>query len=186
MWYLTKDSILIHQTYRIALTWHHFVEFMKKYTVEIHSLCCALLWKFTQNWCWPRVFTRLQRVLVEFAKQFPLDSVDICFTGFSGHLFFRLTELLLKCNIIYFLPKAISGHWDIVVACICLSVCLSVSVLLSPGCLRHNLSHVCARIPSHNSPVLEPTISKFGPIMHLNPNLIYVGLSNRVNASHLS
>ena len=168
-------------------------------------------------------------------------------TGFSGHLFFRLTELLLKCNIIYFLPKAISGHWGIVVACICLSVCLSVSVLLSPGCLRHNLSHVCARItkfglqvqntsvevpvglevvvcvcmvvgvvgwgwgvvvvvvvvvvvgggggggggggwgvPSHNSPVLEPTISKFGPIMHLNPNLIYVGLSNRVNASHLS
>ena len=41
-------------------------------------------------------------------------------------------------------------------------------------------------VPSHNSPVLEPTISKFGPIMHLNPNLIYVGLSNRVNASHLS
>ena len=41
-------------------------------------------------------------------------------------------------------------------------------------------------VPSHNSPVLEPTISKFGPIMHLNPNLIYVGLSTRVNASHLS
>ena len=41
-------------------------------------------------------------------------------------------------------------------------------------------------IPSHNSPILEPTISKFGPIMHLNPNLIYVGLSTRVNANHLS
>ena len=47
-------------------------------------------------------------------------------------------------------------------------------------------SHGGGGVPSHNSPVLEPTISKFGPIMHLNPNLIYVGLSTRVNASHLS
>ena len=139
MWYLTKDSILIHQTYRIALTWHHFVEFMKKYTVEIHSLCCALLWKFTQNWCWPRVFTRLQRVLVEFAKQFPLDSVDICFSG------------SLNCcwNVILFTfyPRQFQAIGVLLLpASVCLSVCLSVSVLLSPGCLRHNLSHVCARI----------------------------------------
>ena len=32
--------------------------------VEIHSWCCAWLCKFTPTWCWPRVFTRLQRVLV--------------------------------------------------------------------------------------------------------------------------
>ena len=30
MWYVNKDYILIHQTYRIALTWHYFVEFIKK------------------------------------------------------------------------------------------------------------------------------------------------------------
>ena len=33
--------------------------------MEIHSWCCAWLCKFTPTWCWPRVFTRLQRVLVE-------------------------------------------------------------------------------------------------------------------------
>ena len=32
--------------------------------VEIHSWCCAWLCKFTPTWNWPRVFTRLQRVLV--------------------------------------------------------------------------------------------------------------------------
>ena len=32
--------------------------------VEIHSWCYAWLCKFTPTWCWPRVFTRLQRVLV--------------------------------------------------------------------------------------------------------------------------
>ena len=32
--------------------------------MEIHSWCCAWLCKFTPTWCWPRVFTRLQRVLV--------------------------------------------------------------------------------------------------------------------------
>ena len=120
MWYLTKDSILIHQTYRIALTWHHFVEFMKKYAVEIHSLCCALLWKFTQNWCWPRVFTRLQRVLVEFAKQFPLDSVDICFSG----------SLNCCCNVILFTfyPRLFQAIGVLLLpASVCLSVCLCLS-----------------------------------------------------------
>ena len=34
--YLNRDYILIHQTYRIAITWHHFVEYMKNYT----------MWKF--------------------------------------------------------------------------------------------------------------------------------------------
>ena len=120
MWYLTKDSILIHQTYRIALTWHHFVEFMKKYTVEIHSLCCALLWKFTQNWCWPRVVTRLQRVLVEFAKQFPLDSVDICFSGSRN----------CCCNVILFTfyPRLFQAIGVLLLpASVCLSVCLCPS-----------------------------------------------------------
>ena len=64
MWYVNKDYILIHQTYRIALTWHYFVEFIKICHVEIHSWCCAWLCQFTPTWCWPRVFTRLQRVLV--------------------------------------------------------------------------------------------------------------------------
>ena len=35
--------------------------------MEIHSWCCAWLCKFTPTWCWPRVFTRLQRVLVKSA-----------------------------------------------------------------------------------------------------------------------
>ena len=39
MWYLNKDYILIHQTYTIALTWQHFVEYMKKYT----------MWKFIDD-----------------------------------------------------------------------------------------------------------------------------------------
>ena len=34
--------------------------------VEFHSRCCAWLCKFTPTWCWPRVFTRLQRVLVKW------------------------------------------------------------------------------------------------------------------------
>ena len=48
MQYLNKDYILIHQTYKIALTWHYFVEFMKNtpcgnswlilcMTLEVHS-----------------------------------------------------------------------------------------------------------------------------------------------------
>ena len=32
--------------------------------VEIHNWCCSWLCKFTSTWCWSRVFTRLQRVLV--------------------------------------------------------------------------------------------------------------------------
>ena len=36
MWYVNKDYILIHQTYRIAFTWHYFAEFIKKYA----------MWKF--------------------------------------------------------------------------------------------------------------------------------------------
>ena len=68
MWYLDKDYILIHQTYRIALIWHYYVELMKIHHVEFHSWCCAWLWKFTPTWCWPRVFTRLQRVLVKYCK----------------------------------------------------------------------------------------------------------------------
>ena len=38
--------------------------------VEIHSWCCALGCTFTTTWCWPRVFTRLQRVLVFWDKHF--------------------------------------------------------------------------------------------------------------------
>ena len=47
MWYFNKVYILIHQTYRIALTWHCFVELMKNtpcrnsslmwMTFEVHS-----------------------------------------------------------------------------------------------------------------------------------------------------
>ena len=52
----------------------------------------------------------------------------------------------------------------VVVVCVC--VCMVVVCVCVCVC--------GGGIPSHNSPILEPTISKFGPIMHLNPNLIYV------------
>ena len=72
MRYVNKDYVSIHQTYRIALTWHYFVEFIKKIChVEIHSWCCAWLCQFTPTWCWPRVFARLQRVLVYFVANIP-------------------------------------------------------------------------------------------------------------------
>ena len=63
MWYVNKDYIFIHQTYRITLIilWNSW----KICHVEIHSWCCAWLCKFIPTWCWPRVFTRLQRVLVK-------------------------------------------------------------------------------------------------------------------------
>ena len=39
MWYVNKDYSLIHQPYRIALTWHYFVEFMiyvmRKFIVDV-------------------------------------------------------------------------------------------------------------------------------------------------------
>ena len=103
--------------------------------MEIHSWCCALLWKLTQNWCWRRVFTLLQCVL-EFAKQFPLDSVDICFS----------VSLKCCCNVILFTfyPRLFRAIGVLLLpASVCLFVCVHPS---TSGCLCHNLSHVCARI----------------------------------------
>ena len=60
-----------------------------------------------------------------------------------------------------------------VVVCVCVhggGVCVCVCVWGGGG----GGGGGAGGIPSHNSPILEPTISKFGPIMHLNPNLIYV------------
>ena len=51
--------------------------------MEIHSWCCAWLCKFNPTWCWPRVFTRLQRVLVKFWHSF--DLVKWVKFGVSGH-----------------------------------------------------------------------------------------------------
>ena len=56
-----------------------------------------------------------------------------------------------------------------VVVCVCAWWCVCVCV-----CVWGGGGGGGGGIPSHNSPILEPTISKFGPIMHLNPNLIYV------------
>ena len=64
--------------------------------MEIHSWCCAWLWKLTPTWCWPRVFTRFQRVPVFEAN----DKIWAKFYQFYAKLLQKLLTLPKKDGLI--------------------------------------------------------------------------------------
>ena len=82
--------------------------------VEIHSWCCAWLCKFNPTWCWPRVFTRLQRVLV----------LCVCWLGFLCSRWLLMpcgvvdlrnklcsNTSLLKIEMIQFMKRQVFMNW---------------------------------------------------------------------------
>ena len=110
MWYLNEDYILIHQTYRIALTWHYLMNSWKIRHVEIHSWCCTWLWKFTPTWCC-RGFIHVSNVFLFVLWGTTFDSLqeeyvkmDAWIDGWGGYkpwcscLWGSVHNLLMVCH----------------------------------------------------------------------------------------
>ena len=108
MWYV----ILIHQTYRIALTWHYFVEFMKNMpcgnsylmlfmTLDVHSdlmvaegfytspTCSSLTCAWTNGWASSRDVGDLRCHRTHYGVTVMFEWMDNLIPQFTGHVIFR-------------------------------------------------------------------------------------------------
>ena len=104
---------------------------------KIHSWYCAWLNKFTSTWFWPRVFTRLQRVLVSSIRLSVCSFITLCFLRISWQIPWKEWPRIWYAGVFRWLtPQSLLTPMGIIgISRVHLSVHLSVS--LGCGICRH-------------------------------------------------
>ena len=139
--------------------------------MEIHSWCCAWLCKFTPTWCWPRVFTRLQRVLVQFVSGYSWLKSSF----YDYELLFKMEgNLELSHCIVWKMRTIVTEHtqyvpWNMHIGLFfvfyCALVCLILPISFRVPLMALGQSYGC---PSASEATLKG-IGKLRYINHVNP-----------------